>query len=181
MNPPTSLAVPALALARSIPLTGAAFPWEEREGGSLGALPGDAVWFQRQSTSELTTQDRQWPGCCRSICQGVLERCAANEEVERARQVASELVTNALAHGDATRPIRMGVWCQRTVVRIDVTSFSLPWSPPPIEGALDPDRESGRGLWLVGMYADDWGITSTADRTTVWCDLYRTRSAKAAS
>ena len=37
--------------------------------------------------------------------------------------------------------------------------------------AVDPEAAGGRGLVLVGALSDAWGAESTAQGTTVWCEL----------
>jgi hypothetical protein len=37
--------------------------------------------------------------------------------------------------------------------------------------AVDPEAAGGRGLVLVGALSDAWGVESTAQGTTVWCEL----------
>lgn len=87
--------------------------------------------------------------------------------LEDARLLASELVTNAIRHGGGG-PIHMSVGLRKEVARVEVRDtghgFDAPNGPPA------PDSPSGRGLMLVDMLSDGWGI-SAEDGTLVWFEL----------
>ncbi|MFD9793754.1 ATP-binding protein [Streptomyces sp. NPDC059070] len=176
MNPPTLLSLPTRA--RYTAFSGPSPAWGAGHGILDRQPPGDEVWFQRVGVVELTAADRVWPGWCRQVCAATLHRCRAAEQTGPGKLLVSELVTNALQHGDACRPIGMGVWCSLSVVRIEVACFGTPWVPPVTDAGLY--GESGRGLQLVNACADRWGITPDADRAMVWCELDRHQHGRAA-
>ncbi|MFD6987619.1 ATP-binding protein [Streptomyces sp. NPDC059943] len=95
--------------------------------------------------------------------------------IETAEQVTAELATNAATHGRLSgRDFLLEL--RRTddgrVLRIEVTDTrgdrlpELDPQPPP------PEAESGRGLLLVEVLADRWGVAlGPAPRKTVWAEL----------
>ncbi|MFF2185671.1 ATP-binding protein [Streptomyces sp. NPDC058155] len=95
--------------------------------------------------------------------------------IETAEQVTAELATNAATHGRLSgRDFLLEL--RRTddgrVLRIEVTDTrgdrlpGLDPQPPP------PDAESGRGLLLVEVLADRWGVAlGPVPRKTVWAEL----------
>jgi anti-sigma regulatory factor (Ser/Thr protein kinase) len=78
--------------------------------------------------------------------------------------LASELVTNALLHGEP--PIELEMRCAggRTIVR--VTDFGEPPVLP--RNPLAADALSGRGLRLLEALADDWGVETHTRGKTFW-------------
>ncbi|WP_228388893.1 ATP-binding protein [Streptomyces jumonjinensis] len=78
--------------------------------------------------------------------------------------VVSELVTNAVQHGDGT--VQLRVEHHVCELRIAVTDNSP--QMPVLREASDDD-EGGRGLLLVDAIAEKWG--TTGDGRTVWCSL----------
>ncbi|MFI1830724.1 ATP-binding protein [Streptomyces sp. NPDC020412] len=84
--------------------------------------------------------------------------------VAEAVLVVSELVTNAMKHGEGT--VRLRVEHRTCQLHIAVTDNSP--TRPVLRQAGD-DEEGGRGLLLVDAFAEKWGTTS--DGRTVWCTL----------
>ena len=71
--------------------------------------------------------------------------------------LASDLVTNAITHGDA-ETLTLAIRCSRSHLRIDVydKSRSLPL------GMYEPaDADAGRGLVLVAALSTEWGSFRT--------------------
>jgi serine/threonine-protein kinase RsbW len=82
----------------------------------------------------------------------------------------SELMTNAIKHGDGTQPVTVHAhW--NAEVRVEVVDHGDGFSPSPRFGPLD--EPGGFGLFLVGQLADRWGV-ETDEGTTVWFVLRRT-------
>jgi anti-sigma regulatory factor (Ser/Thr protein kinase) len=85
--------------------------------------------------------------------------------------LVSELVTNAVRHGDVGPDGSVRVELQRWPqhVRVEVIhpgrGFEHEAVPPP------SDTGSGWGLVLVDRIADRWGITSRSGVTCVWFEL----------
>ncbi|MFB7515532.1 ATP-binding protein [Streptomyces sp. NPDC056144] len=91
--------------------------------------------------------------------------------VESTEQVVAELALNATTHGRVPgRDFRLELLVDADTVRVEVTDTrgaDLPRVTPP-----SPERESGRGLLLVGALADRWGVeTGPVPRKTVWAEL----------
>ncbi len=90
--------------------------------------------------------------------------------VDEAELLVSELVTNAVLHG--APPITMRVECDGSNgLRVSVTDNN----PQPAQvRQAGPADESGRGMRLVDVISDDWGVEP---RTGVGKDVwFRLRS-----
>jgi anti-sigma regulatory factor (Ser/Thr protein kinase) len=86
------------------------------------------------------------------------------------RLLVSELVTNAVRHGELAPGdvIRLVVDADADVLRVEVHDPGGGFVP--VEPAPDPTRPSGWGLFLVAELADRWGVE--CDGTTrVWFEL----------
>jgi len=98
--------------------------------------------------------------------------------------LASELVTNAVTHGDhgidgvkdsdgvknadrTVDAIAMCVQCQNGELRVEVHDRS-PVMPLPVPPSADDDSETGRGLMLVDTLAAEWGFYRTAAGKVVY-------------
>ncbi|MDA0139623.1 ATP-binding protein [Solirubrobacter deserti] len=85
-------------------------------------------------------------------------------EVETVKLLISELVTNAVRHGDGREPVEVHAhW--NAEVRVEVSDRGRGFAPDP---RIRPfDDPGGYGLFLVGALADRWGV-ETDEGTTVW-------------
>jgi anti-sigma regulatory factor (Ser/Thr protein kinase) len=83
------------------------------------------------------------------------------------RLLISELVTNALTHGDTVEPLELHASWNGTV-RVEVIDHGDGFTPIPRTRPLE--EPGGYGLFLVGSLADRWGV-DTDDCTTVWFEL----------
>jgi anti-sigma regulatory factor (Ser/Thr protein kinase) len=89
------------------------------------------------------------------------------DRVHTVRLLISELVTNALRHGDHTEPVELHAsWNSK--VRVEVTDHGRGFTPRVRDKPLE--EPGGYGLLLVGSLADRWGVESE-DCTTVWFEL----------
>jgi anti-sigma regulatory factor (Ser/Thr protein kinase) len=88
--------------------------------------------------------------------------------VDDAELLVSELVTNAVLHG--APPITMRVECDGSNgLRVSVTDRS---EDPARVREADPADESGRGMRLVDVISDDWGVEPrTGAGKDVWFRL----------
>ncbi|WP_405540564.1 ATP-binding protein [Streptomyces sp. NBC_00075] len=88
--------------------------------------------------------------------------------------VVTELVTNAVIHGRATRGSRVAVTYHlddgrlRVDVRDAASGMPSVGSPTPKDG---DESEGGRGLRIVAALADDWGVTPRVIGKSVWAEL----------
>ena len=86
--------------------------------------------------------------------------------VEIAELLASELVTNAVAHANSAPVMRIDVTGQ--AVRVAVQDGA----PGPVEAREGPhEAPSGRGLLLVDSLAASWGWAPTPEGKRVWFTL----------
>jgi two-component sensor histidine kinase len=85
--------------------------------------------------------------------------------------VATELVTNAIRHGEPLSGGQVTVTWQvdGREVLIHVTDGG--GSSQPRVRHPSPRETSGRGLALVEALADRWGVDDSANGTTVWAAL----------
>lgn len=86
---------------------------------------------------------------------------------EDAELVVSELVTNAIRHGDGAPLVRLEQRPDR--VRIEVEDES---DRPPVGRSPGHEEPSGRGLAIVGALALGWGHERRAGGgKTVWAEV----------
>jgi anti-sigma regulatory factor (Ser/Thr protein kinase) len=88
--------------------------------------------------------------------------------VDVARVLTSELVTNALLHGQP--PITLEVRRTGNAVRVEVTDCG---DGRPAPRSVDLERPGGMGLVIVDSLASSWGVVAagTGVGTTVWFEL----------
>lgn len=116
-------------------------------------------------------------GVARSTLHAVLVRHGQAALLDTAGLLASELLTNAYLHSDGPASLRMR-WADG-VLRLGVwdTDPRPPEQLPVGASATADEAQSGRGLLLVAVYADDWGWFLLGDDVFgpqgkfVWCDL----------
>ncbi len=91
---------------------------------------------------------------------------APDHVIEKGQLVTSELVTNAVkAKGPSIR-VRMRWSGSAGYVEV--------WDAdpnPPVAQEFDLDATSGRGLFLVAVYAERWDYYSSAEGKVVWAKL----------
>ena len=78
--------------------------------------------------------------------------------------LVTELVTNAVqyAYGD----IEVTVCVVDALTRVEVSDMS-----PAAPSVREPDAGGGRGLHLVGLLADRWGVDRRGQGKTVWFEV----------
>lgn len=92
----------------------------------------------------------------------------SSEVIEVAELITSELVTNAVRHTGRADGLAAPLPTETvTIIRVRVgivsgSVFVEVWdnstdAPVLVEDPIDPDAEGGRGLFLVGALAKDWG------------------------
>jgi anti-sigma regulatory factor (Ser/Thr protein kinase) len=112
--------------------------------------------------------DEQAPGVARRFLRET--SCLAHHArvMDEAELLVSELVTNAVVHG--TPPVTVSVECDGSEgLRVAVTDGS---SHSPVPREASPDDESGRGIHLVDVISDRWGVApNRGDGKAVWFTL----------
>ena len=102
----------------------------------------------------------------------VADRCrdwGCGDVVEDAELVVSELVTNALVHGQSACELRAGL--SDAALRLQVVDDGQGMPDP--QAATDTD-EHGRGLLLVSVLSTAWGVELLPDGgKIVWAELLR--------
>ena len=118
--------------------------------------------------------DRTYPANPTAVARARTELCDAmapsleRGELETLRLLVSELVTNAVRHGDGNGPVEVHAhW--NSEVRVEVCDRGDGFAPHRLAPREDP---GGFGLYLVGCLADRWGV-EIEDGTTVWFVLRR--------
>ncbi|KQX74735.1 SpoIIE family protein phosphatase [Aeromicrobium sp. Root472D3] len=101
----------------------------------------------------------------RHFVQQHLERWRVPDGVQRdLALVTSELVTNAMVHGGAPVDVRLQLDGDRVVLEVqDDAASHLPRPQDP-----DDDDEHGRGLRIVEILSDEWGMRPTGRGKCVW-------------
>jgi anti-sigma regulatory factor (Ser/Thr protein kinase) len=117
--------------------------------------------------SYLLPQDPRAARLARRLTRHQLLRWGLSEYCDTAELLVSELVSNALLHGRG--PVRLSLRHSQGLLRCEVTDMqeSMPEIRSPAE-----DDQTGRGLCLMDMMADEWGAYRTAVRgKCVWFEL----------
>ncbi|MEE4543500.1 ATP-binding protein [Streptomyces sp. V4-01] len=109
--------------------------------------------------------DGQWVGRLRHIGAAKLRLWGLAALVDDAQLLISELVTNALRYGKGGEvEFRLVITLRGLLIAVDDGSAHRPRLS--VAGAGD---ETGRGLYLVAAFADDWGVSP--DGRATWCTL----------
>lgn len=96
---------------------------------------------------------------------------AARESVENAELVVSELVTNAVRHGEGAIQLRVSL--EAASARIEVVDEGQ--GNVSAVRPREPDESGGWGLHIVEQLAERWGVFSGT--THVWAELPLRRAA----
>ena len=116
------------------------------------------VVFNRHSTS--VGEARSW------VDTFLVERQVRQRVRDDALLVVSELITNALMHGDGSLVLRASISGTDLQVSVTDSGDNLPEMLP-----LDPTRIGGLGLVVVDRIATDWGVAPFPGGKTVWAAL----------
>lgn len=119
--------------------------------------------------SQTLPVDVSAPARARNVVRTQLMDDLNAEQLDAARLAISEIVTNALRHGDLPPNGSINIDVQRLDghVRVTVsnggTAFEVPENLPP------PGQAHGYGLKIVDALTDRWGVEAETGR--VWFEL----------
>jgi anti-sigma regulatory factor (Ser/Thr protein kinase) len=108
------------------------------------------------------------PRAARSFVADTLQRWGFVSLVDDAMLTMSELATNAIVHADS--PFTVVIASEADTVRLSVRDQS---TLVPTRRDNGPMAQSGRGIDLVSVIADRWGIEVLPDGKVVWAELRR--------
>ena len=84
--------------------------------------------------------------------------------LDEAQLLVSELVTNAVRYGGP--PVLVRVDCDGSAgLQVSVSDGN---PRPPVRKDVAPEAEGGRGVALVDIISDRWGVDQAASGKTVW-------------
>ncbi|WP_170324067.1 ATP-binding protein [Cryptosporangium phraense] len=93
---------------------------------------------------------------------------AAGMVVEDVVLLVSEVVSNAIEHTDGAGAVQLDLRLDGAVLHVAVSDDSV--QLPELQNR-DGKAHRGRGLQLVEMLADEWGVRVRPDGKTVWFEL----------
>jgi anti-sigma regulatory factor (Ser/Thr protein kinase) len=118
--------------------------------------------------------DARAVGIARNALRTTLAAYNLHDLIDRAQLLASEMLTNAYAHSEGEAQLR---WKWRPdTLRMTVCDTS---PEPPDQREAREDSESGRGLHLLSVIADQWAhylLPARLDGSVtkvVWCEIGR--------
>ncbi|MFD4030485.1 SpoIIE family protein phosphatase [Streptomyces sp. NPDC058637] len=125
----------------------------------------------RRSAMTIAQAEPERVAASRQQVRELLHDWADEEQVDAAVLMVSEMATNVLVHtdGDALLVAEVsGVYGERRLrVAVGDSSDELPHKRRPGEMA-----SSGRGLVLMEMLADAWGVDPQGEGKSIWFELY---------
>lgn len=129
-----------------------------------------AAGLGRQAARELSRDYKpasEAPRQARRFIEDALRRWGHSDaQLQDARLLLSELVTNAVTH--AGSPFSVSLRSEGSRVRLAVRDGSR--TEPQMRPVVH-EAESGRGLQIVGALSTDWGVIRTPAGKTVWAEL----------
>jgi anti-sigma regulatory factor (Ser/Thr protein kinase) len=127
------------------------------------------VWQQmsRSATLDAVALSAQ---AARSVVHGVCADARVPDPVtETALLLVSEVVTNAITHGDGRPVVEVDVSSDRMRVCVTDGSEGVPSVQP-----QDETSEHGRGMFIVDSLASRWGVSPLAPTgKSIWFELDR--------
>lgn len=142
-------------------------PREHRVGSTVTRPLRDAFHLPARDTSVAEARRR--------VLDRLREWGVGEDSCGNAQLLVSELFTNAVRHTDSEK-VSCELWVIGVRLRLEVTDEGggRPLRPytRTVE-TVDADGESGRGLLLVSVLADEWGVRpdDRAQGHAVWAEL----------
>ncbi|GAA2922433.1 SpoIIE family protein phosphatase [Streptomyces enissocaesilis] len=145
-----------------------------RESADCGCGPGSSagpqVPVRRTALSVAQTEPERIAGARRQL-RDLLHDWTDEEQLDAAVLMVSEMVTNVLVHTDGDALLVAEATgepgARRLRVEVADSSDELPHKRRPGEMA-----SSGRGLILMEMLADTWGVDPRGEGKCIWFELY---------
>jgi serine phosphatase RsbU (regulator of sigma subunit) len=119
------------------------------------------------------------PALSRQFVARTLTGWAADELVDEAVLLASELVTNAVVHAGTNIDVTCLLLSEGVQVEVTDHYPVRPLPPPP--GKVPENNEGGRGLQLLTLLSQAWGVDYTAANKRTWFRLRLSSGGGAAS
>ncbi|MBT2506582.1 SpoIIE family protein phosphatase [Streptomyces sp. ISL-98] len=145
-----------------------------REGAGCGCGAGSSTTLlapARRTAMTVAQAEPERVAVARQQLRDLLHDWADEEQVDAGVLMVSEMVTNVLVHtdGDALLVVEATGEPGERLLRVEVADASdeLPHRRRPGEMA-----SSGRGLVLMEMLADTWGVDPRGDGKCIWFELY---------
>ncbi len=138
-----------------------------RTGTGLARPLRDAFHLPAQDTSVGQARSR--------VHEKLREWGVTEESCEDARLLVSEMFTNAVRHTDSEK-VSCELWVIGVRLRLEVTDEGGSRVCTPQPRGADHDGEGGRGLLLVSVLSDEWGVRPEAEQGrgrghAVWAEL----------
>ncbi len=147
----------------------AAIPHRLTDDAALLVLDYAGPHARREVAATDLSPDLRAVGDARRFLRDVLRSWKAEgDTVDNAELIASELVTNAVTHTGAPAQLLLTREPDTRLLRISVSDGSTR-HPSPREADLD--ALGGRGLAIVDVLAQSWGVTDQGDGKAVWAEL----------
>ncbi len=143
----------------------------EGDGRGCGPSPRHPVRPARRTMLTVAQAEPERIAGARQQIRELLHDWADAEQVDSAVLMVSEMVTNVLVHTDGEALLvaeAVGELGER-LLRVEVADASdeLPHKRHPGEMA-----SSGRGVLLMEMLADSWGVDPRGEGKSIWFELY---------
>ncbi|MFD3503312.1 SpoIIE family protein phosphatase [Streptomyces sp. NPDC058676] len=145
-----------------------------RQGEGCGC--GDTVAVRprvRRTMLSVAQAEPERVAVARQQLRELLHDWASQDQIDSAVLLLSEMLTNVLVHTDADAlllaEVRGEPGVRRMRVEVTDTSDDLPHKRRPGELA-----SSGRGLVLIELLADVWGVDPRGEGKSIWFELFET-------
>jgi anti-sigma regulatory factor (Ser/Thr protein kinase) len=130
---------------------------------------GIGPWGGRSIVDIRLTRDVRAPGLARRALEALRFRIDGST-LDNLKLLVSELVTNSVQHAGALSHswVRLRLRILPDVIRAEITDPGLGFIREPRPASRD--QESGRGLYLVDLISDRWGVEGDGI-TRVWFEI----------
>jgi anti-sigma regulatory factor (Ser/Thr protein kinase) len=131
----------------------------------LIASVGSPVGDERPARVVLAQNDTA-VAAARDFAAALVRQWGSRDVAFDVQLLVSELVTNALRHGEAPIELRLRRAADDLLIEVHDAGRAL---PRPRDAG--PAEDTGRGLRLVAAISDRWGTRPDVDGKSVWCTV----------